>query len=466
MESNRSYTVAVVGTFSGTQPDRISRFHEIDRDVLDTVMGRIEPNVALDSPWCRELKMNEWRDFHPNSILERASRLASLLEARSVVGDETQMNRCLERAGVSILSPEAQPERSSAASSTAAEPVAVDEGDLLDSMLGDATATARPTAAPASGERSAGDGFDSAIREIIDASRQGGDPAREEKLVEAIDQALAERLRVVLRHPGFRQLEESWSGLRKLVRAAPTSEALRIFVADHGQARFAAEDDLDDASLAGLVSSGLPAASPGRLLIVTDYAFDASVDSMRQLARLGEIAERTGALVLARAAGNAVAVQDASEAALMAWSELQRLPGSRRIGLVAPRLLARGPYGAETDPIEAFDFEEGARPDHPEDYAWQSGSFALAEAWVRSIAETGSPDDVGRHVELDDLPIHVQGGGSETRVCGPVEAELPEPLREAFRLMGIIPVTGIRGTDRARLLGLDSLACDPLFGAA
>jgi predicted component of type VI protein secretion system len=455
LDTSRSHTVAVLGHFSGAQPSRTSRFHPVDRDVLDTVIGEFEPQVALGFDFCEALKLERWRDLHPDAIIERVSSLAHLLLALSAVGDDTRVDEALSRAGVAAPAVDTQADRS--ASAPGSVHPAPSEGDLLDSMLGDSGAP------PASPGPASHDGFDAAIREIVDSSRERRDAGGEARMREAIEAVLAQRLRAILWHPDFRRLEASWTGLRELVRAAPTSEGLRFAAADFSQERLAAEIGAPESALEQLLETelGIP---PSRCdLVVTDWAFDAGVDSIRQLAHLGEVAERVGTIVLARAQGSAIAVQDASEAQLTAWNELQRLPGSRRIGLVAPRLLAREPYGAATQPIDAFDFEEGARAERPEEHTWTSGSFALAGAFARAIATTGDPADVLRHVELEDLPMQVEGSGVEAQVCGPVESVLTETLREAHGLMGILPITGVRGTDQARLLGLESLACQPLF---
>ncbi len=41
-----------------------------------------------------------------------------------------------------------------------------------------------------------------------------------------------------------------------------------------------------------------------------------------------------------------------------AWRSLRESEDSRYIGLAMPRFLARLPYGAKTNPVEEFDFEE------------------------------------------------------------------------------------------------------------
>lgn len=455
METSRSHNVAVLGHFAGAQPSGTPRLQAVDRDVFDAVIEALGPEVALEFDFCGGMKLERWRDFHPDAIVERVPGLIHLLEALSAVGDDARMDEALSRAGVAAPEVDTQAERSSSADPS--ERSAASDGDLLDSMLGDAKA---PDARPGP---SSHDGFDAAIHEIVESSRERRDAGGEARVRAAIEAALAERLRAILWHPAFRRLEASWTGLRELVRAAPTSESLHFAVADFGQERLAAEVGAPESALEQLLGTelGIP---PRRCdVVVTDWSFDAGVDSMRQLAHLGEIAERVDAIVLARAEGSATAVQDASEAQLAAWNELQRLPGSRRIALVAPRLLAREPYGAATQPIDAFDFEEGARADRPEEHTWMSGSFALAGAIARAIATTGDPADVVRYVELAGLPMQVEGSGLEAAVCGPVESVLTETLREVYGLMGILPITGVRGTDQARLLGLESLACHPLF---
>jgi predicted component of type VI protein secretion system len=455
LETHRSHNVAVLGHFAGAQPGGTPRFHPVDRDLLDGVIEALEPRVELELDFCEVLKLQRWRDFHPDVLVERIPGLAHLLEALSAVGDDTRMGEALSRAGVEAPAADTQAERS-AGPPSAVRPAASD-GDLLDSMLGDAEP---PGPRPAS---SSHDGFDTAIHEIVESSRERRDAGGEARLRAAIEAALVGRLRAILWHPGFRRLEASWTGLRELVRAVPTSESLHFAVADFAQERLAAEVGAAESALERLLGTELGVPPRRCDVVVTDWSFDAGVDSMRQLAHLGEVAERVGAIVLARAEGSATSVQEASEAQLAAWNELQRRPGSRRIALVAPRLLAREPYGAATQPIDAFDFEEGARADRSEEHTWMSGSFALAGAIAHAIAATGDPADVVRYVELTDLPMHFEGSGAEAAVCGPVESVLTETLREAHGLMGILPITGVRGTDQARLLGLESLACQPLF---
>ena len=45
------------------------------------------------------------------------------------------------------------------------------------------------------------------------------------------------------------------------------------------------------------------------------------------------------------------------------WRSLRESDDARYLGLAMPRYLARLPYGAKTDPVEEFDFEEDTEGD-------------------------------------------------------------------------------------------------------
>ena len=72
-----------------------------------------------------------------------------------------------------------------------------------------------------------------------------------------------------------------------------------------------------------------------------------------------------------------------------AWRSLRESEDSRYIGLAMPRFLARLPYGAKTDPVEEFDFEEDtAGADHTS-YTWANSAYAMATNINRSFKMYG-----------------------------------------------------------------------------
>src|SRR5262249_38271700 len=67
------------------------------------------------------------------------------------------------------------------------------------------------------------------------------------------------------------------------------------------------------------------------------------------------------------------------------WSSLRKAEDSRYVGLAMPRVLARLPYGAKTDPVEAFDFEEDVTGRDHHKYAWMNAAYAMAVNITRSF---------------------------------------------------------------------------------
>ena len=61
-----------------------------------------------------------------------------------------------------------------------------------------------------------------------------------------------------------------------------------------------------------------------------------------------------------------------------AWRSLRESEDARYIGLAMPRFLARLPYGAKTDPVEEFDFEEDTEGADHSKYTWANSAYAMA----------------------------------------------------------------------------------------
>lgn len=474
------FVVGVVGQFSSPRPreavderrDR-ARFRDIDRDDFDAVLSRVAPQVQLDLPFCRTLRLSRWGDFHPDGLTEKIPSLDRLLEARRSVGNPPLMRRCLEQAGVDFSRISA-PERARALpeDSGVAEGPPPSDSELLDSMLGGAPKDQTASQHHAGGEPRPSS-FDRAIREIIDASSDETDYAQQDRWRSAIDGELSLRVEALLRHPGFRKLEASWGSLRELVRQAHTDETLRIRLLDLGQAEVLAElsplgdtPALEESTLYRLLMEGEPG-PPGERpfeLLVTDFRLELDPESLKLLGYLVELGNRARVPLLAAATGRAANIRDASDQELQAWVHLRAHSGARWIGLCTPELLLRPPYGSQSEPIESFPFEEHARREEPDSYAWASPAFAVARAVTRAYEEDGDLAGLARFTEIENLPLHVYRAGGEVHQQGPVREVLTEPRVEACEQMGLIPVISPRSRDSLRILSLRSLAGSNLFG--
>src|SRR5690606_11778768 len=92
-----------------------------------------------------------------------------------------------------------------------------------------------------------------------------------------------------------------------------------------------------------------------------------------------------------------------------AWRSLRESEDSRYIGLTMPRFLARLPYGAKTDPVEEFDFEEDTAGADSSHYTWANSAYAMGVNINRAFKAYGWCSRI-RGVEsggaVDGLPVH------------------------------------------------------------
>ena len=106
-------------------------------------------------------------------------------------------------------------------------------------------------------------------------------------------------------------------------------------------------------------------------VLIGDYEFDHGPQDVQLLGDMAQIAAAAHAPFIAGAAPSVMQMDSWAELAnprdltrifqtpeYAAWRSLRESEDARYLGLCLPRFLARLPYGARTDPVEAFDFEE------------------------------------------------------------------------------------------------------------
>ena len=72
-----------------------------------------------------------------------------------------------------------------------------------------------------------------------------------------------------------------------------------------------------------------------------------------------------------------------------AWKGLRDAVDSRYVALCMPRVLSRLPYGAKSEPVEEFAFEEDTDGHKGEKYGWMNAAYAMAANINRAFKEYG-----------------------------------------------------------------------------
>ena len=128
-------------------------------------------------------------------------------------------------------------------------------------------------------------------------------------------------------------------------------------------------------------------------------------------------------------------------------------------GAQAVELALRQPYGAASDPIDGFAFEEqgpGA-PEHAT-LAWAPGSLAVALRVGQAFSAGGWDDVPGAAGDVTELPAFVYSEDGEKHLQPCAEAHVGERAGEAMLARGLIPLLSHRQRAALRVLRLQSIA--------
>jgi type VI secretion system protein ImpC len=436
----------------------------LDIDSFDSVLARVAPQLVLELDGQRlELSFAGLDDFHPDQLFARLPVFGALRRLREEAQDSTQFRRVAAAMG---LPPPAAPDTATgSAADTAAD---------IERLLGRAPQAA-PTAAATAGAPGAAAALDRWLRDLV-APHTRPDTADEQRaLVQAIDTALATLMRRVLHAAPFQALEAAWLGADRLVRGLELGEALHLSVLDVARDELlqdlaANRSDLAGSALHKMLSPGGGADAPRWNLLALDQAFGPGPDDVQTLAALGALAARAGAPLLAAATpAMAGAAQRADLAeprrwaaeddeSLAYWQALRGAPMAPWLGLVLPRVLMRMPYGAATDPISAFAFEEMPAERPHDAYLWGGGAPALALLAGRAFQQDGWQMDLGAALDIEDLPSHVYTEDGERHQQPGAELLLSEEAGQALLARGLMPLLSWRQRNAARLLRWQSVA--------
>jgi type VI secretion system protein ImpC len=140
------------------------------------------------------------------------------------------------------------------------------------------------------------------------------------------------------------------------------------------------------------------------------------------------------------------------------WNALRASPSARSIGLALPRFLLRLPYGAKSDPIETFRFEEQPPTPEHESFLWGCPALACAAVLARVLQAEVVSADMG---DIAGLPTFLVEVDDEPRLQPGAEVCLSERAIDAILARGVMPVVGFKDRDVARLVRLQSIADPP-----
>lgn len=301
-------------------------------------------------------------------------------------------------------------------------------------------------------------------------------------MIAAIDQKLTEQVNKILHHEDFQKLESAWRGLHYMVNNTETDENLKIRVMDvskkelHKTLKKFKGAAWDQSPLFKKIYEQEYGQFGGEPFgaIVGDYHFDQSPPDVELLGEMAKIAASAHAPFITGASPNLMQMESWQELAnprdltkifstpeYAGWRSLRESDDSKYIGLCMPRFLARTPYGAKTNPVEDFDFEEDvAGADHSK-YAWANAAYAMATNINRSYKLYGWGSRI-RGIEsggaVENLPLHTfpSDDGGVDQKC-PTEIAISDRREAELSKAGLLSLIHRKNSDFAAFIGSQSL---------
>jgi type VI secretion system protein ImpC len=301
-------------------------------------------------------------------------------------------------------------------------------------------------------------------------------------IIAEIDKKLTDQLNLILHHERFQQVESAWRGLHYLVSNTETDEMLKIRVLNISKKdlaktlkkyKGAAWDQSPIFKKIYEQEYGQLGGEPYGAL-VGDYYFDHTPGDVELLGQIAQVAAAAHAPFIAAASPTVMGMDSWQELAnprdlakifaapdYAAWRSLRESDDAKYVGLTMPRFLARLPYGAKTNPVEEFDFEEETSGGDSSRYCWANSAYAMAVNINRSFKLYGWCSSI-RGVEsggaVEGLPVHTfpsDDGGVDMK-C-PTEIAISDRREAELANCGFMPLIHRKNTDVAAFIGAQSL---------
>ncbi len=359
---------------------------------------------------------------------------------------------------------------------------AVAEGSLLEQMLNEAKISPGDE-----GYDVAKEGIQAFITQMLAPARKGEkvDKSIVDAMIAEVDKRLSAQINEILHHPKVQALESSWRSLRYLVDQVDFRQNVRIEVLNCSK-----EDLLEDfedtpeipkSGLYQVVYSkeyGTFGGSPYGM-IVADYDFGPGHQDLALLSSCASVSAMAHAPFISNASPTFFGCDSYVDVPKLKdlesifegpqyarWNSFRDSEDSRYVGLCAPRFLLRLPYGPDTTPMKAFNFEEEVIGDH-DAYLWGNSSFTLAARVADSFAKfRWCPNIIGPQSggAVENLPLHQYEAMGEIQTKVPTEIQLTERREFEMAEQGFIGLVYRKDSDNAAFFSANSAQRPKMFG--
>lgn len=298
-----------------------------------------------------------------------------------------------------------------------------------------------------------------------------------------IDRVMSKQLSAIMHHEKFQKLEGSWRGLNHLIMNSETSSDLKIRMLNISKKELSKDlskaVEFDQSQIFKKIYEsefGTAGGEPYAALI-GDYEISNHPDDLDMLTSMSNVAAAGFCPFISAADPQMFGFDSYTElskprdlekifdsAEYIKWRSFRDSDDSRFVSLVMPRVLARLPYGQDTKPVEAFNFEEGALDsagrqleNEHDQYCWMNAAYSMGAVLTSSYAEYGWCTSI-RGAEgggkVHGLPSHtfISDDGDMDQKC-PTEIGITDRREAELSKLGFLPLCHYKNTDYAVFFG-------------
>ena len=374
-----------------------------------------------------------------------------------------------------------------------------DKGSILDSIFSQVAVTA-PEAPVGIGEfddvqknadKPRGAMVAAALRVFVDAVHDLEGPVQKvdknliDSMIAQLDHKLSEQLDAIMHHETFQKLESSWRSLKFLVDRTDFRKNVKIELLNCSKEdlleSFEDAPELTQSAFYKHVYTNAydqPGADPYSA-IVTNYEFENSAPDIALMQQASKVAAAALCPFIASVGPKFFGKESMEDwkkipdlsahmntVDYIKWNAFRESPDSRYLALTFPRFMLRLPYGEDTVPVKAFNYNEDVTGEDHDKYLWGNASFSFAANMVQAYVRDGwsvqirGPQSGGK---VADLPVHLYDVGKGKQMKIPTEVPISETLEFECANLGFIPLSIYEGKDFACFFSANSTQSPILY---
>jgi type VI secretion system protein ImpC len=330
-------------------------------------------------------------------------------------------------------------------------------------------------------------GLEALISQLIEPGKEVEKVSKAfvDDMIAELDKKMSIQLDTILHNEEFQKLESSWRSLKFLVDRTDFRENIKIELLNVTKEELLEDfEDAPEVPKSGLYKT-VYTAEYGQFggkpysAMIGNYDFGPGPQDVKLLQYVASVSAMAHAPFITAAGPQFFGLDDFNGLPQLKdlksifegpqyikWQTFRESEDSRYVSLTLPRFILRLPYGPETSPVKAFNYEENVAASH-EDYLWGNTAFAFASRLTDSFAKYRWCANIigpmgGGAVE--DLLLHQfeSMGSIQTKI--PTEILLSE--RREFELAeeGFVGLTMRKGSDNAAFFSANSVQKPKNFG--